>query len=275
MDFDGSTTDLVFRFVAFAGVLVLLAALEILLPKRELLVPKPTRWITNFSIVALDTLVVRVMGAIAAPLVAVGAALYAEANGWGLLNYIMLPVWVEIIIALVFLDFAIWLQHLASHKVPVLWRLHRVHHADRDIDVSTAIRFHPIEIALSMLWKVLLVMMFGFSALSVVLFEVILNSCAMFNHANIALPRWLDSILRLFIVTPDMHRVHHSVLRREHDTNYGFNLSIWDRIFGTYTAQPENGHLGMEVGLKPYLDAKPARLLWCLKLPFLPLSKTD
>ncbi len=275
MELGGTTSEILLRLGAFAGVLFLMAGLEMLLPKRELRTPKPLRWFTNFTIVAIDTVVIRVLGAIAAPLVAVGAALYAEALGWGLFNQFSLPFWLEVIIALLFLDFAIWLQHLASHKIPVLWRMHRMHHADRDIDVSTAIRFHPLEIALSMLWKVLLVFIFGFSALAVVLFEIILNGCAMFNHANIALPRWLDAFLRLFVVTPDMHRVHHSILQREHDTNYGFNLSVWDRVFGTYTAQPEQGHHGMTVGLRPYQNDEPAKLGWCLKLPFLPLSKTD
>jgi sterol desaturase/sphingolipid hydroxylase (fatty acid hydroxylase superfamily) len=143
-----------------------------------------------------------------------------------------------------------------------------VHHADRDIDVTTAIRFHPVEIGLSMLWKVVVVVPLGASPFAVFLFEVILNACAMFNHANIALPRWFDRILRLFIVTPDMHRVHHAVLRREHDSNYGFNLSIWDRLFRTYTAQPEAGHQGMTVGLNPYQSAAPARFGWSLWLPF-------
>ena len=155
-------------------------------------------------------------------------------------------------IALLALDLAIWAQHLASHKVPLFWRLHQVHHADRDIDVTTAVRFHPIEIGLSMLWKIVVVMAIGASPLAVFLFEVILNACAMFNHANIALPGVARRHLAPFVVTPDMHRVHHSVLRREHDSNYGFNLSLWDRLFRTYTAQPEGGHQGMTIGLPPY-----------------------
>jgi sterol desaturase/sphingolipid hydroxylase (fatty acid hydroxylase superfamily) len=159
-------------------------------------------------------------------------------------------------LALLALDLAIWVQHLASHKIPLFWRLHKVHHADRDIDVTTAVRFHPVEIALSMLWKIVVVVPLGAPPLAVLLFEVILNACAMFNHANIALPAWLDGALRVAIVTPDMHRVHHSVLRREHDSNYGFNLSLWDRLFRTYTAQPEKGHRGMTVGLSPYQTAR-------------------
>jgi sterol desaturase/sphingolipid hydroxylase (fatty acid hydroxylase superfamily) len=155
-----------------------------------------------------------------------------------------------------------------THKVPLLWRLHQVHHADRDIDVTTAIRFHPIEIALSMLLKIGLVYALGAPAAAVVAFEVILNGCAMFNHANIRLPRRLDAVLRLFIVTPDMHRVHHSIDRSEHDANYGFNLSIWDRLFGTYVAEPAGGHHGMTIGLAPYQTDEPTRLGWSLLLPF-------
>jgi sterol desaturase/sphingolipid hydroxylase (fatty acid hydroxylase superfamily) len=172
------------------------------------------------------------------------------------------------VIALLALDLAIWVQHLASHKVPIFWRLHQVHHADRDIDVTTAVRFHPVEIALSMLWKIAVVIPLGASPFAVFLFEVILNACAMFNHANIALPPWLERIVRLFIVTPDMHRVHHSVERREHDSNYGFNLSLWDRLFATYTAQPEGGHRGMTIGLSQYRSDGPTRLIWSLAVPF-------
>jgi sterol desaturase/sphingolipid hydroxylase (fatty acid hydroxylase superfamily) len=179
------------------------------------------------------------------------------------------------VVALLALDLAIWAQHLVSHKVPLFWRLHQVHHADRDIDVTTAIRFHPIEIGLSMLWKIVVVLVIGASPLAVFLFEVILNGCAMFNHANLALPRSLDGILRLIIVTPDMHRVHHSVLRREHDSNYGFNLSIWDRLFRTYTAQPEGGHQGMTIGLPPYQNLNPSRFDWSLLLPFRPLKRSS
>lgn len=258
----------VLRFSVFAGILLAMALIEVLAPRRKLGAPKARRWATNFAIVAIDTAVVRVMGALAVPLVAVAAAIYAESHGLGLFNILSLPVWLEFIIALLILDLAIWFQHLISHKVPLFWQLHQVHHADVDIDVSTAIRFHPIEIALSMLWKLVLVFVFGPSALAVVVFEVILNGCAMFNHANIALPKRLDALLRLVIVTPDMHRVHHSVIRSEHDSNFGFNLSIWDRLFGTYTAQPEKGHEGMTIGLTKYQTTSPTKLLWSLLLPF-------
>jgi len=256
------------RLAAFAAIFAAMALLELAIPRRELSAPKGRRWLTNLSIVAIDSLLVRLMGALAVPLVAVAAALWAETQRIGLFNVLSWPDWFEIVIALIVLDFAIWLQHLASHKVPVLWRLHRMHHADLDVDVTTALRFHPIEIALSMLWKIVWVLLLGASALAVLLFEVILNGCAMFNHANVELPQRVDRILRLFLVTPDMHRVHHSVRYREHDSNYGFNLSLWDRLFSTYTPQPESGHRDMQVGLAYYRSDGPTRLLWSLAVPF-------
>ncbi|HEY8275794.1 MAG TPA: sterol desaturase family protein [Methyloceanibacter sp.] len=263
------------RFAVFLGVLLLMALVEVLWPKRKLGVTKGGRWVTNLSIGMLGALLLRLMAMLAVPIAAVAAAFYAERNGLGLLNQVALPGWFKLAIALLVLDLAIWAQHLVSHKVPIFWRLHQVHHADRDIDVTTAIRFHPIEIGLSMLWKIVVVLAIGASPLAVFLFEVILNACAMFNHANIALPLWLDRYLRVFIVTPDMHRVHHSVLRREHDSNYGFNLSVWDRLFRTYTAQPEAGHQGMTIGLPPYQNLNPTRFDWSLLLPFRPLKRSS
>lgn len=196
-----------------------------------------------------------------------GAAVDAQNNGWGLFNATEWPAALEVFIAIFVLDLVIWAQHLITHKVPILWRLHRVHHADVDIDVTTAIRFHPVEIAISMLLKIGVVYLLGPSALAVILFEIILNGTAMFNHANIKLPLWLDRIVRMVLVTPDMHRVHHSVHREEHDSNYGFALSIWDRMFGTYIAQPKAGHDEMMIGLE-WQDDRPARLGWSLALPF-------
>ncbi|MEQ1652489.1 MAG: sterol desaturase family protein, partial [Hyphomicrobium sp.] len=192
----------------------------------------------------------------------------AGTHGIGVLNWIAWPSWLETLIAVVVLDFAIWVQHVTTHKVPVLWRLHQVHHADVDIDVTTAIRFHPIEIGLSILWKIVCVLALGASVWAVLLFEILLNACAMFSHANIRLPAALDGVLRVFVVTPDMHRVHHSVLRHEHNSNYGFNLSVWDRLFSTYRAQPEKGHDAMTIGLTPYQSDEPTRLGWSLSLPF-------
>ncbi|MEE4188932.1 MAG: sterol desaturase family protein, partial [Roseobacter sp.] len=185
----------------------------------------------------------------------------------GLFNEIDLPFRLEVLAVVLILDFAIWLQHLITHKVPILWRLHRVHHADVDMDVTTAIRFHPVEIALSMLLKIGLVYALGPAAIAVVIFEIVLNGTAMFNHSNLALPQWLDRLVRQVFVTPDMHRVHHSVHREEHDSNYGFSLSLWDRLFGTYIAQPAAGHEAMEVGLQ-WQDDRPSKLGWSLALPF-------
>lgn len=254
------------RLSVFLGLFALFAALEAYAPRRTRSQPRATRWITNWAITVLNTVMLRAL-ALGLPLLAVGAAVDAAANGWGLLNRVDWPVWIEIAGAVLFFDFAIWAQHLITHKVPLLWRLHRVHHADRDIDVTTAIRFHPVEIALSMLLKIGLVYLVGPAALAIILFEIILNGTAMFNHANLALPPRLDRMLRLILVTPDMHRVHHSTLRHEHDSNYGFALSIWDRLFRTYVAQPGAGHEGMEIGLE-WRDDSPSKLGWSLALPF-------
>ncbi|WP_299356430.1 sterol desaturase family protein [uncultured Shimia sp.] len=254
------------RLSVFAGLFALFAVIEALAPRRSRTQPRSTRWVTNWTITILNTVTMRLM-AFALPLLAVGAAMDAGANGWGLLNRVDLGVVVETVLVILIFDFAIWAQHLVTHKVPILWRLHRVHHADRDIDVTTAIRFHPVEIALSMLLKIGLVYLIGPSALAIILFEIILNGTAMFNHANMRLPIRLDAMLRQVLVTPDMHRVHHSVKRREHDSNYGFSLSIWDRMFGTYIAQPEAGHDDMTIGLQ-WQDDRPSKLGWSLWLPF-------
>ncbi len=272
MELWGGLSETALRLSVFIGVFLVMALLELAIPKRELTASKPRRWITNLALVGVDSVAVRLMALVAKPLVGVGAAFYAQSQGWGLFNMTDWSIWLEILVAIIILDFLIWFQHLIFHKVPILWRLHQVHHADVDIDVTTGTRFHPIEIIVSMMWKVLWVIVLGIDPLAVVIFEVILNGCAMFNHANVALPKRLDQILRLVIVTPDMHRVHHSIIRREHDSNYGFNLSIWDRLFRTYNAQPEAGHLKMTIGLKPYQSDDPTRFLWSLKLPFGPLK---
>lgn len=254
------------RLLVFAGLFTLFAVIEALAPRRERNQPRSVRWVTNWAMTIINTLTLRLM-AFGLPLLAVGAAIDAGAQGWGLFNRIDLGVVLETVLAILIFDLAIWAQHLVTHKVPVLWRLHRVHHADRDIDVTTAIRFHPVEISLSMLLKIGLVYLLGPSALAIILFEIILNGTAMFNHANIRLPLGLDRVLRLVLVTPDMHRIHHSVHRHEHDSNYGFSLSIWDRLFGTYIAQPEAGHDDMTIGLQ-WQDDRPSRLGWSLALPF-------
>jgi sterol desaturase/sphingolipid hydroxylase (fatty acid hydroxylase superfamily) len=274
----GNWSEPAVRFAVFAAVLLTMAALELLLPKRALTSAKPSRWLTNFGIVALATALVRAMAAVPRlitstflPLTAVAAALWAEKAGVGLLPLLGLPFWLSAVVAIIILDFAVWLQHVISHKVPAIWAFHQVHHADRDFDVTTAIRFHPVEIALSMLYKMVWVVALGVSPLAIVLFEMILNAGAMFNHANVALPGWLDRVLRLVIVTPDMHRVHHSIVRAEHDSNYGFSLSVWDRMAGTYTDQPAGGHQGMTIGLSAYQTDAPTRLGWSLAVPFRPL----
>ncbi len=254
------------RFGVFLGLFCVFAGVEAFAPRRDRKQPRQTRWIANWGITILNTLTLRAL-AFVLPLLAVGAAIDAADQGWGLFNALDWSVWIEVILAILILDFAIWLQHLITHKVPLLWRLHRVHHADVDMDVTTAIRFHPIEIGLSMLLKIGLVYLLGPAAIAVILFEIILNGTAMFNHANIRLPLWMDAMLRRVLVTPDMHRVHHSVHRHEHDSNYGFSLSIWDRLFGTYIAQPAAGHDAMEVGLQ-WQDDRPAHLGWSLALPF-------
>ncbi len=253
------------RMSVFLGVFALMALWEMTAPRRALVAPKGRRWGVNWGIVVLDTLIVRLLF----PVVAAGAALDAAANGWGLFNWLGWPPLVEIVLAIVILDCLIYWQHVLSHRIPVLWRLHRVHHSDRDIDVSTAIRFHPGEIALSMVLKIGAVYLLGPAAIAVILFEVILNGCALFNHSNVRLPGWADRLLRLVVVTPDMHRVHHSVIHRETDANFGFNLPWWDRLFGTYIDQPEKGHDGMTIGLNEFQDERPTRLGWSLLLPLL------
>lgn len=259
------------RLAVFLGLFALFAAAEAWLPRRMRSQTRKARWTTNWAITAANTVTLQLLArglvAVGLPLLAVGAAVDAAANGWGLFNALDLPLWIEVVIAILVLDLAIWAQHLITHKVPLLWRLHRVHHADVDIDVTTAIRFHPLEIALSMLIKIGLVYLMGPAAIAVILFEIILNGTAMFNHANIKLPLAVDTVLRKVLVTPDMHRVHHSVHRHEHDSNYGFALSIWDRLFGTYIAQPAEGHDGMKIGLE-WQDERPSRLGWSLALPF-------
>ena len=259
-----ASPELLARLGLFIGTFALMALLEWRWPRRPLRAPKAQRWLTNVGLVVLNSAFLRLVF----PVLAVGTALYARNRGWGLFNLVDLPVWLEIILAVGLLDLAIYAQHVAAHKIPLLWRLHQVHHADPDIDLTTGARFHPLEIAFSMLYKMAVVIVLGAHPLAVIIFEIILSSAAMFNHANFALPDWLDRKLRPFIVTPDFHRVHHSVIPRETDSNYGFNLAIWDHLFHTYTAQPKEGHLGMTIGLKQYPGLEPARLDWCLTRPF-------
>lgn len=258
--------EMILRLSVFLVLFALFAGLEALAPRRPRCQPRSIRWFTNLSLVVLDTLALRAL-AVALPFLAVGAAIDAWRMGWGLFNLLDWPLWVEVLAAILLLDLAIWAQHLVTHKVPFFWRFHRVHHADRDFDVTTALRFHPVEILASMFLKIGLVYLIGPQAIAVVLFEVILNGTAIFNHSNLRLPLWLDRMLRLVLVTPDMHRVHHSIHRHEHDSNYGFALSVWDRIFRTYRPMPEGGHDKMVVGLQ-WQDDTPSRLGWALMLPF-------
>lgn len=256
------------RFSAFLSVFVLCALGESLLPRRPRLYTRSRRWFANFSMLALATLLVRTVVLLFPLLGLTLAASVAQSRGWGLFHWMNLQGWLERALAVIALDFVIWAQHLASHHIPLVWRLHRVHHSDRDLDSSSALRFHPLEILLSMAVKLVAVLVLGVSVAAIILFEILLNATAMFNHANMALPGWLDRPLRYLMVTPDMHRIHHSVIRAEHDRNFGFCLSLWDRLFGTYKVQPDAGQLGMTIGLEPWQDDRPTRLSWALRLPF-------
>ena len=251
------------RLSVFVSVLLLMAVWQAWLPRKKLL-QGYKRWPGNLGLIVVDALFAKLL----LPAGAVGAALWAEQHGVGLLPALGLADAVTLILAVIVLDLVIYLQHVLFHAMPMLWRLHQVHHADRDIDVTTGLRFHPVEIVISMLIKITSVAALGVPALAVVIFEVILNAMAMFNHSNIHLPRALDSALRLLLVTPDMHRVHHSVLVHETNSNYGFNLSLWDRLFGTYRAQPEQGHGEMVIGLPEYQNQPTHQLSWMLRLPF-------
>lgn len=255
------------RFAAFLGTLALFAALEALAPKRSRVFPRVLRWGGNLAIVALDTAMLRVLF----PVLAVGAAAYADAEGLGFFHAVAVPEWAAFAGSLLLLDLAIYVQHRIFHRVPLLWRLHRMHHTDRDVDATTAIRFHPFEIALSMGIKMGIVVALGAPVAAVIVFEVVLNALSIFNHANLALPARLDRALRLVLVTPDMHRVHHSVIPAETDSNFGFNLSVWDRLLGTYRRQPRDGHAAMAIGLSDFADRRPLNLFVLLRMPFLPL----
>jgi sterol desaturase/sphingolipid hydroxylase (fatty acid hydroxylase superfamily) len=252
------------RLAAFAGVFIVMAGWEMLRPRRKQSIGRRWRWPNNLGVVVVDSLLVRIVF----PIGAVGLALLAEARGFGLFNVVGLPAWVGVVLSVVILDFAIYLQHVLFHAVPGLWRLHRMHHADLEIDVTTGLRFHPIEILLSILIKFSVVAVLGAPALSVLIFEVLLNATSMFNHSNVRIPFGIDRALRWVVVTPDMHRVHHSILTRETNSNFGFNLPWWDRLLGTYRAQPEAGHEGMTIGIEQFRDPRELRLDKMLLQPF-------
>ena len=254
------------RFGAFLLVFGTLALWEIRAPRRILGSPKGTRWRTNLAILVTNTVLVRVIF----PSAAVGFAIAADARSIGLLHWVELPTGVAILLAFLALDLAIYVQHVVFHYVPMLWRLHRMHHADLDIDVTTGTRFHPVEILLSMLIKAPVILAIGAPVIAVLLFELALNLTSMFNHSNVRVPAAVDRVLRLITVTPDMHRVHHSIHRHETNSNFGFNLPWWDRAFGTYRAQPRDGHDGMTIGIETFRDPKQCiTLRGALAIPFL------
>jgi sterol desaturase/sphingolipid hydroxylase (fatty acid hydroxylase superfamily) len=252
------------RLGAFAGIFAAMALWELVAPRREQTFGRGQRWPSNIGIVILDTLLVRLVF----PTAAVGVALLAEAHGWGLLHALNAPAWLAIISSVILLDLAIYLQHVLFHAVPVLWRLHRMHHTDLEFDVTTGARFHPIEILLSMGIKLGVVAALGAPAVAVLIFEVLLNATSMFNHGNVRLPQRIDRVLRWIVVTPDMHRVHHSVVPRETNSNFGFNLPWWDRLCGTYRAEPAAGHEGMTIGIEQFRDPRELRLDRMLLQPF-------
>ena len=253
------------RMGFFFGVFALVALWELASPRRALKLTRQQRWTANLGIVLLNTVIVRLLF----PAAAVGMAALGVEKGWGLLNNFDVPFWLAVPLAVVAMDFVIWLQHVMVHAVPALWRLHRVHHADLDYDLTTGARFHPIEIVLSMGIKFATITLLGAPVLAVVIFEVLLSACATFNHGNIRLPDRVDRALRWVLVTPDMHRVHHSVEDDESNSNFGFNLTWWDRLFGTYREQPRAGQIGMTIGIHGHTDPhEVARLPGMLALPF-------
>ncbi len=257
-------TETAIRLGIFLGVLVLVAAWEALSPRRVRGFSRWRRWPSNFGIVVLNTVVLRLLF----PAAAVGMAWYAREHGWGLFNAVQVPAALAVVATVVALDLIIYLQHVMFHAVPALWRLHRMHHADLDFDVTTGARFHPIEIVLSMVIKLAAVVVLGAPPVAVVVFEVVLNATAMFNHGNLRLPGGVDRVLRLIVVTPDMHRVHHSVVPAETNSNFGFNLPWWDRLLGTYRAQPAAGHEAMTIGIEQFREPGDLRLDRMLIQPF-------
>ncbi len=253
------------RGAIFLAVLLGMAVWELSAPRRRGEIPRLLRWSNNIALVVIDTILLRVTF----PVLAVGAAVLAEERGWGLFHALEVPVLLAGVLGFLALDLAIYLQHVLFHAVPVLWRLHRMHHADLEFDVSTGLRFHPVEILLSMGIKLGVVAALGPPALAVLVFEVVLNATSLFNHSNVRLGG-ADRIVRLFVVTPDMHRVHHSVRPSETNRNFGFNLPWWDRLFGTYTAQPRDGHEGMTIGLGEF---RTRRDLWLDRMLLQPFRK--
>jgi sterol desaturase/sphingolipid hydroxylase (fatty acid hydroxylase superfamily) len=265
MDNQNMRNEIAIRLIFFFSIFVIVAFWEMLAPRRPLTTSKKMRWLNNLGITFLNPLVVRMIF----PILAVNMALRAQERDWGLLNNFDLPYWLDIVVGIIVLDLVIYLQHIMFHAIPILWRLHMVHHADLDYDLTTGLRFHPIEIVLSMCIKLSMMVVLGPPVAAVLIFEILLNGAAMFNHGNIHLPSKIDRILRYFVVTPDMHRVHHSVVIQETNSNYGFNLPWWDRLFGTYCDQPTKGHTAMTIGLSQFRNEKRLTLPWLLILPMI------
>jgi len=263
LEFLGSESGI--RLACFAGVLLIMAILEIAAPRRKREVQPHVHWPNNLGLALLNTIALRLV----APIGAVGFAIYIESIQSGLFHVVDIPAWLTIVICVIALDLAVYCQHVIFHAVPIFWQLHKVHHTDMEFDVTTGLRFHTLEILLSLGIKCVAILILGAPALSVLIFEVLLNATAMFNHANVKLPLWLDRALRMFIVTPDMHRVHHSTIRRETNSNFGFNLPWWDFLFGTYRDQPEKGHTEMTIGLPDCRDPRVKYLHWMLVIPFI------
>ncbi|MBL1321823.1 MAG: sterol desaturase family protein [Methylophaga sp.] len=252
------------RLSIFIGVLLVMILWELFAPRRQILISRWQRWTANFALSLLSMLLMRVTIASAA----IWAANIATQEHWGLLNLVKLPDMISFVISIILLDLAIYGQHRASHRWKWLWRLHKIHHTDLDFDVTTAIRFHPIEIFISMCYKVICILIIGVNPIAVFVFEIILSSCALFNHSNIKIPLAADKMIRLLLVTPDMHRVHHSAIKSETDSNYGFSISIWDRLFSSYIDQPQQGHIKMTIGLAEYQYMEEVTIQKLLLLPF-------
>ncbi|PIV20320.1 MAG: fatty acid hydroxylase [Deltaproteobacteria bacterium CG03_land_8_20_14_0_80_45_14] len=257
--------ELLIRLGVFFGILVVMFLWELIAPRRPLTTSKITRWFSNLGLVLIESIVVRLVF----PTALAGITLLVQQRGWGLFNQFELPYLLKIIFSVLILDFVIYLQHIMFHSVPLFWRLHMVHHTDMDIDVTTGVRFHPVEIILSLGIKMIVVILIGAPLAAALIFEIILNGTSMFNHGNVRYSQNIDSILRLLVVTPEMHRVHHSTIRWETNSNLGFNFPWWDRLFGTYRGQPAKGHLEMTIGLEPYKEPKKLTLPWLIVLPFI------
>lgn len=253
------------RIGFFVGVFLAVALVELIVPRRALTTSKRDRWFGNIGIVFINTFLLRLLF----PAGVVGIAIWIARVEWGIFNVIQWPFWLEVVITVIILDFVVYMQHVMFHAVPVLWRLHMMHHADMDYDVTTGTRFHPIEIIISLGIKAAAVMVLGAPVVGVIIFEVLLNGTAMFNHGNFFIPLGVDRVLRLFLVTPDMHRVHHSVFPNETNRNFGFSLPWWDRLLGTYRSQPSKGHEQMTIGLNQFRDPSRLTLRWMLALPFI------